>query len=274
MISPSLSIVVPFYNEGKLVESTVSAMIRDNAEFIFVDDGSTDGTRERLLEVARRWPNTRVIVHEQNQGASAALLTGLYAATGDSIIVLDADLSYGPEHIDTLSAALQSQYAAIAVASPYHQDGTAYNVPPTRLALSVIANRFLRSITRSHIATYTGMVRAYSRDFLSRIEPRTLTGEINCALILAALSRGERVVEVPARLAWPDIRRAESRLSMRSLARRTGAVLASLRHAPLPKVPFFPTPTIPVSTVASEYTSNTVRTENSERKIQPQIATI
>src|SRR5450631_2956659 len=145
---PSLSIVVPFFNEGEMVASTVAALARPDAEFIFVDDGSTDGTSERLFEAASRWPNIRVIVHEQNQGASGALLTGLYAATGDSIIVLDADLSYGPEHIDTLSAALQSQYAAIAVASPYHQDGTAYNVPPTRLALSVIANRFLRSITR------------------------------------------------------------------------------------------------------------------------------
>jgi len=255
--TPSLSIVVPFYNEGELVASTVAALARPDAEFIFVDDGSTDGTSERLLEAASRWPNIRVIVHEQNQGANAALLTGLYAATGDSIIVLDADLSYGPEHVDTLSSALRAQYAAIAVASPYHLDGTVYNVPPTRLALSVAANRFFRSITRSHVATYTGMVRAYSRSFLSRVDPRTLTGEINCALILAALSRGERVVEVPARLAWPDIRRAESRLSARSLARRTGAVLASLRHVPLPKVPFSPTPMLPMSPTAPGYASNT-----------------
>jgi glycosyltransferase involved in cell wall biosynthesis len=254
---PSLSIVVPFFNEEDMVESTVSALLRDDAEFIFVDDGSTDRTSERLFEAARRSPNIKVIVHEQNRGASAALLTGLYAATGDSIIVLDADLSYGPEHVDVLSSALRSQYAAIAVASPYHLDGTVYNVPPTRLALSVAANRFFRSITRSHVATYTGMVRAYNRNFLLRVDPRSLTGEINCALILAALSGGERVVEVPARLAWPDIRRAESRLSARSLARRTGAVLASLRHVPLPKVPFSPTPMLPMSPTAPGYASNT-----------------
>jgi len=256
---PSLSIVVPFYNEGDMVESTVTSLFREDAEFVFVDDGSTDGTSERLFEAARRYPNIKVVVHEQNQGASAALLTGLYAAAGDSIVVLDADLSYGPEHVDVLSSALRTQYAAIAVASPYHLDGTVYNVPPTRLALSVAANKFFRSITRSHVATYTGMVRAYSRNFLARVDPRSLTGEINCALILAALSRGERVVEVPARLAWPDIRRAESRLSARSLARRTGAVLASLRHVPLPKVPFSPTPMLPMSPSAPGYASNTTR---------------
>jgi dolichol-phosphate mannosyltransferase len=255
--TPHLSIVVPFYNEGEMVESTVAALAREDAEFIFVDDGSTDGTGERLFNAARTSANIRVIVHEQNRGANAALLTGLYAATGESIVVLDADLSYGPEHVDVLVSALRSQYAAIAVASPYHLDGTVFNVPPTRLALSVAANRIFRGITRSHVATYTGMVRAYSRNFLSRVDPRELTGEINCALILAALARGERVVEVPARLAWPDIRRATARLSARSLARRTGAVLASLRHVPLPKVPFSPTPMLPLGKPTPRYASHT-----------------
>ncbi len=254
---PLLSIVVPFYNEGEMVESTVAALTRDDAEFIFVDDGSNDGTGDRLRAAAQKFPNVRVLVHEQNRGANAALLTGLYAATGESIIVLDADLSYGPEHVDLLAATLKSQYAAIAVASPYHLNGTVFNVPPTRLALSVAANRFFRSVTRSHVATYTGMVRAYSRGFLARVDPRSLTGEINCALILAALARGERVVEVPARLAWPDIRRATARLSARSLARRTGSVLASLRHIPLPKVPFSATPMLPLGKTPPGYASNT-----------------
>ena len=259
MTTPPLSIVVPFYNEGETVDSTAAALAREDAELVFVDDGSSDGTGQRLMDVANRYPNVRLISHERNQGANAALLTGLCAATGESVVVLDADLSYGPEHVDALVAALRSQYAAIAVASPYHLEGTVYNVPPTRLALSVAANRFFRSITRSHVATYTGMVRAYSRSFLSRVDPRGLTGEINCALILAALARGERVVEVPARLAWPDVRRATARLSARSLVRRTGAVMASLRHVPLPKVPFSPTPMLPMSKTGSRYASTTTR---------------
>ncbi len=259
MPTPALSIVVPFYNEGETVDSTVEALAHGEAELIFVDDGSSDGTGDRLLDAASRHPNIRVIVHERNLGANAALLTGLCAATGESIVVLDADLSYGPEHVDALVTALRTQYAAIAVASPYHLEGTVHNVPPTRLALSVAANRFFKGITRSHVATYTGMVRAYSRNFIVRINPRSLTGEINCALILAALAQGERVVEVPARLAWPEVRRATARLSARSLARRTGAVMASLRHVPLPKVPFSPTPMLPTSKTAPGYASSTTR---------------
>jgi len=246
-LRPSLSIVVPFYNEGDMIESTVVALLRPDVEFVFVDDGSSDKTKDLLLEAAQKFANVRVIIHERNQGANAALLTGLYAATGDAIIVLDADLSYAPHHIDLLYHALHSQYAAIAVASPYHREGIVTNVPPVRLALSVAANRIFRRITRSHVATYTGMVRAYNRNFLLRVDPKTLTGEINCALILAALAAGERVVEVPARLAWPDLRRAESRLSLRSLARRTRDVLAALKYLPLPKVLLPPPPMLPVN---------------------------
>ncbi len=256
---PDLSIVVPFFNEGETVDSTVAALAREDAELIFIDDGSSDGTGDRLRAAASRFANIRVISHERNQGANAALLTGLTAATGETVVVLDADLSYGPENVDALVTALRSQYAAIAVASPYHLDGTVHNVPPTRLALSVAANRFFKSVTRSHVATYTGMVRAYSRTFLSRINPQALTGEINCALILAALARGERVVEVPARLAWPEIRRATARLSARSLARRTGAVMASLRHAPRPKVLFSPTPMLSTGDALTGYGSVTTR---------------
>jgi dolichol-phosphate mannosyltransferase len=233
----------------------VAALSRDDGEVIFVDDGSSDDTGARLVEASRFSPNVRVIAHDVNRGASAALITGLYAATGDAIVVLDADLSYGPEHIDLLVGALRAQYASIAVASPYHLDGVVDNVPPTRLALSVAANRLFRSITRSHVATYTGMVRAYSRRFLASVDPTTLTGDINCALILAALARGERVVEVPSRLAWPMERRSQARFSARSLMRRTGEVLAALRHAPLPKVPFSPTPMLPMDFAQPRYAS-------------------
>jgi len=259
---PPLSIVVPFYNEGPMVESTVAALGHADGEIIFVDDGSSDDTRQRLIEATRNNPNVRVIAHDVNRGASAALLTGLYAATGDAIVVLDADLSYGPEHIDLLVGALKSQYAAIAVASPYHLDGIVDNVPATRLALSVAANRLFRSITGSHVATYTGMVRAYNRRFLQTVDSQTLTGDINCALILAALARGERVVEVPSRLAWPNERRSQARFSARSLMRRTGEVLASLRHAPLPKVPFSPTPMLPMDFSAPRYASNATLNED------------
>ena len=95
---PSLSVVIPVYNEAATLESLVDRVLAvgiDDVEVICVDDGSTDGTREVLRDrIAPK--GIRVIFHERNQGKGAALRSGFQAATGDMIIVQDADLEYDP----------------------------------------------------------------------------------------------------------------------------------------------------------------------------------
>lgn len=231
MSARALSVVVPFYNESATVDATIAALRRDDAELIFVDDGSTDGTAERLAEAARRNPNIHVVRHPVNRGLDAALRSGLKAAHGATIVVLDADLSYSPDHIDPLAAALRDTGAAIAIASPYDPAGSVANVPFVRLAISRIANAFLRRMVTPRLRTYTGMVRAYDRTLFERIDVEALRGEINCALLIEALGRGELVIELPATLSWPSARReGGGRLNVRGVARRTRAVLRALSH--------------------------------------------
>ncbi len=95
-----LSIVIPVYNEEATVARVVSrvAALPLNSELVIVDDCSTDGTRDILARVADL-PQVQVILKEKNAGKGAALRTGFEHATGDFVIVQDADLEYDPRDI-------------------------------------------------------------------------------------------------------------------------------------------------------------------------------
>ena len=91
-----LSIVIPVYNEKDTIQQIYDAVkaVDLEKEIILVDDCSTDGTREILQNL--KDDATRVVLHERNQGKGAALRTGFGKATGDIVIIQDADLEYDP----------------------------------------------------------------------------------------------------------------------------------------------------------------------------------
>jgi dolichol-phosphate mannosyltransferase len=100
-----LSIIIPAYNEQALIGALlgkICALRMENGmgkEIIVVDDGSSDATCERIRECMEASTGIRLICHEKNQGKGAAVRTGMEAATGDILIIQDADLEYDPEDI-------------------------------------------------------------------------------------------------------------------------------------------------------------------------------
>lgn len=116
----TLSIIMPVYNEEDSILKIISRVARVpfNKEIILINDCSTDSTEEFLNELGS-FPEVKVIHHEFNQGKGAALRTGFNFATGDYIIVQDADLEYDPRDIPGVIAPLVSGEAEIVYGSRF-----------------------------------------------------------------------------------------------------------------------------------------------------------
>lgn len=94
----TVSVVIPVYNEAATLDEVVEAVLAQAmvTEIILVDDGSTDGSRQRVSALAAADPRIKALAHERNRGKGAALRTGFAAASGEVILIQDADLEYDP----------------------------------------------------------------------------------------------------------------------------------------------------------------------------------
>ena len=118
-----LSIVIPVYNEAatiaRIVDLVRSVEVGMEKEILLVDDCSRDGTREVLEKMARENPDLQARFHEVNQGKGAALRTGFAAATGDVVLIQDADLEYDPKEYPRLLAPIVEGHADVVYGSRF-----------------------------------------------------------------------------------------------------------------------------------------------------------
>ncbi len=213
----TLTLAIPALNEASIIMGNVNELknwmsenLPDTSfEVLVIDDGSTDGMGELLEEEAAKDKRLRVVHHATNLGRGRGVRTAMENSRGDFLIVLDADLSYGPDHIPALLEPLQNNKADITLASPYHKDGEVQNVPSTRAAISRWGNRVLANSFRSDISTATCIVRGYNRDVIDHLELVNEGKDLHLELLYKAEVLGFRIKEVPAKLIWRDRNRGK-----------------------------------------------------------------
>lgn len=213
-----LSVIIPCYNEvdnilkirdellpvirALLVNgATTASEPFDSAEMLFVDDGSRDGTSDKLKECfgdeAGPGLGFQFLKHETNLGLGAALRTGFAHANGDIVLTVDSDGTYKfsgiPDMLNCLTPGVD-----IVTASPYHPRGGVVGVPGYRLFFSKGSSLLYRILVDRKVHTYTALFRAYrlrvvrkvsfvSNDFLGGTE-----------LLVKAMLGGFRAAEFPA----------------------------------------------------------------------------
>lgn len=197
-----LSILIPVYDEiatvQEVLDAVASAPCLDlEKELVIVDDGSTDGTREFLKELDAKKYHANILFHEKNQGKGAALRTAQKAASGDIILIQDADLEYSPTEYPELLRPILDGKADVVYGSRLSggKITRAFNF------LHLLGNKFLSFLTNIlYNATLTDMETCYKvfkADIFKKVDIKSNRFDFEPEITAKVLKQGVRLYELP-----------------------------------------------------------------------------
>jgi glycosyltransferase involved in cell wall biosynthesis len=208
---PTLSIVIPCFNERHTVRDLIGRVQAANAlgldkELVLVDDGSTDGTREVLAEIQgdpKLSKGLKVYLQEKNGGKGAALRRGFEEATGDFVVIQDADLEYDPKDYDVLLPPLLDGRADVVFGSRFlggpHRVHLFWHYV-ANVGLTMLSN----AATNMNLTDMETCYKMFRRDILQRITLQEDRFGIEPELTAKVARLGCRVYEVPISYAGRD----------------------------------------------------------------------
>ena len=195
----NLTVIIPVFNEASTIEEIIRRVENTGlvSEIVAVDDGSTDGTRDTLGQMEKK-KRIRLVLHEKNQGKGAAIRTGLREASGDLILIQDADLEYDPRDYPALLQPIQEGLAEVVY-------GSRFLGAPRRPILfwNMLANKILTLVTNilyNNILTdmETGY-KMFKREVVQDLNLRAKRFDFEPEFTAKILKRKYRIYEVPIR---------------------------------------------------------------------------
>lgn len=197
----TLSIIIPVFNEEKtikeLLKKVAGVRLPDGMgkEIIIIDDGSTDKTRAVLSEF-------QILRHQKNLGKGAAVRSGIKKASGDYLIIQDADLEYDPNDYNKLLEPILKKRAIIVFGTRLKKYPLKlWGKDKTVLPLHLIANRFLTWMVNflygSNLTDMETGYKLFTREVIKKLDLKSSGFEIEPEITIKALDLGYNIVEVP-----------------------------------------------------------------------------
>lgn len=197
----NVTIIIPVYNEKHLIATLLDRVLHADAgpfakEIIVVDDGSTDGTGAELRRLAGDHP-VRIVSHSQNRGKAAAIRSALTTATGDIILIQDADLEYSPDDYRQLLMPFLRNDASVVYGSrflgvPRPRDMTL----PNRIA-NKLFTRLVNLLYRVRLTDEGTAYKVFRREVLASVDIRCSGFEFCPEVTAKILKRHIPIIEVP-----------------------------------------------------------------------------
>jgi len=212
-----LSIIIPVFNESKILEDNITLLnnsvesITTSYEIILAEDGSTDETYNICKRLENN-PNIRVLHHPERQGKGNALKSAFNSALGDIVIFMDADLSVNLDSLCDLISPLSEEYSMV-VGSRY-AEGARINRGFVKTFKSRLYNFMVNLFFRTNILDHQCGYKSFNREHLEPILSNVSDGAFffDTELIIRTKEAGLKIIEIPVE--WSEPERRKSRVGL------------------------------------------------------------